>query len=80
MQVQERIVSVKRHTIGYVVDGAELTRREAVLAAKQGRLVNAKVINSDTYGHHLVGVGKVSLYDLPVRFPRSRRFANKRSA
>lgn len=78
MQIQERIVSLKKHTIGFVVDHKELTRAEAVKAVKRGQIKNARIVNSNAYGAYLVGEGKVTLYDLPTRFARSRRFANKR--
>jgi hypothetical protein len=38
MEVQERIVSVKRHTIGYVVNGREYTRLQATKLARQGKI------------------------------------------
>jgi hypothetical protein len=77
MQIQARLVSVRKHTIGYVVDRRELTRNEAVREARRGRIINAKVVNN-AYGTHLMGIGQ-SLYSLPSRFPNSRRFASQRS-
>jgi hypothetical protein len=78
MQIQERIVSVKGHTIGYVIDGAEFTRNQAVKEATKGRISNARVVNSRTYGKHLVGRG-VSLYSLDERPGSKRRFASLRN-
>lgn len=77
MKLQQRIVSFKRHTIGYVVDGAELTRREAVELARRGYITNARVVKS-VHGPYLMG-SQANLYDLPTTFPTQRRFANKLS-
>jgi hypothetical protein len=80
MKIQERIISVKQHTIGFVIDDAEFTRRETVQHAKKGRIANARVIKSRAYGDYLVGQQGTKLYELPTRFSHSRRFANKRRA
>lgn len=77
MQVEERIVSVKRHTLGYVIDGKEYTRNQAVKLVRTGQVKNARVVNSTTYGRHIIGAGE-SLYNLPSRFGSPRRFAARR--
>jgi hypothetical protein len=78
MQIQARIVSVKRHTLGYIINGEEYTRNEAVKAARRGQISNARIVRSRAYAPHLVGT-TMNLYDLPARFSTKRRFANKRS-
>jgi hypothetical protein len=70
----ERIVSVRRHTIGYVIDGVEHTRREVIDLVKKAKVKNVKVVDN----RHLVGDG-FRLYDLPTRFGTHRRFAALRS-
>lgn len=46
MKVSRRIVSVKRHTIGYVVGGRSVTVAEATQLAAQGRLNNVIKVGS----------------------------------
>lgn len=69
--LSERIVSKKRHTIGYVIGSKEYTRREVVGLARQNKIKNVKVVDK----RHLVGDG-VRLYDLPTRFAEHKRFAS----
>jgi hypothetical protein len=80
MTIRERIISVKRHTIGFVIDGAEFTKKQTIDAAKKGRITNARIVKNRLYGSHLVGQQGTKLYDLPTRFSFSRRFAAKRRA
>ena len=74
LKLTERIVSRRRHTIGYVLDGSEYTRRETVKLAKQKQVKNVRVVNN----RHIVGDG-IRLYDLPIRFGLNRRFSSLRS-
>lgn len=78
MNITERIVSVKRHTIGYVIGRREYTRQAAVSLVRQGKVGNARLVNSRRYGKHVIGKG-TNLYDLPTRFGKSRVFASLRS-
>jgi hypothetical protein len=78
MKIQERIVSVKRHTIGYVVSGQEYTRLQTTKLARQGKLRNVRVVKAEA-GPYVMGSRGNSLYDLPTCFGSDRRFANKRS-
>lgn len=65
LKVTERIVNTKRHTVGYVISGAEITRKEAVKLAQRGWISNAKSARGNG-GTYLVGED-TNLYDLPVR-------------
>jgi hypothetical protein len=76
MEIQERIVSIKRHTVGYVVNGREYTRLQAAKLARQGKVSGVRVVKAES-GPYLMGDG-YSLYDLPTRFGSKTRFANKR--
>lgn len=78
MNIEERIVSVKRHTIGYVIGSREYTRNETVSLVAKGKVENARLVRSKTYGKHVTGKG-VSLYDLPMRFGSTKRFGRMRS-
>ena len=78
MNITERIVSVKRHTVGYVIGNREYTRPQTVSLVRKGQVANARLVNSQTYGKHVIGKG-VNLYDLPTRFKSSRVFASAKT-
>ena len=65
-KVTERIVNTKRHTIGYVINGSEIDRKEAVRLAELGWIRNARPAKGNG-GTYLVGENN-SLYNLPIRF------------
>jgi hypothetical protein len=77
MNISERIISIKRHSIGYVIDGAEYTRNQAIKLAQRGYVTNARVVESAA-GDHLVGANGTTLYNLPTRIGEGRRFASAR--
>ena len=79
MTIQERIISSKRHTIGYVIDGEEFTKHQTITHTKKGLVSNAKVVKT-VNGAYLMGKQGTRIYDLPTRFSMSRRFAKKRRA
>ncbi len=72
MTIQERITDTKRHTLGYVISGQTYTRKQAVTLAKQKKIANVRVVNSQTHGPHIAGIGW-TLYDLPVRLKSNAR-------
>jgi hypothetical protein len=67
MVISERIVSVRRHTVGYVIAGQEYTRNQAVKLAKQGKLTNVRLVKGQDRTY-LMGRGDPNLYELPMRF------------
>lgn len=77
MSVTERVVSVKKHTIGYVINGEEYTRNQAVKLARSGKVRNVRVVSASS-GSYLQGDG-LSLSTLPSRTSKSSRFSALRS-
>lgn len=65
LKITERIVDAKRHTVGYVINGSEVTRTEAIRLAKRGWLRNARVAKGNG-GTFIIGES-TNLYDLPIR-------------
>ena len=60
-KVSKRILSVRRHTLGYVVGGKRQTVREATQMAKRGEIMNVHVV-----GNHVQSIpGHERLTDLP---------------
>ncbi len=74
-RITERVVSIKKHTVGYVLKGQEFTRSEVTRLAKQGHVQQVRIARGP-YGAYVTGVGS-RLYDLPTRYPRTKRLANK---
>lgn len=70
MNVLKRVVSTKRHTIGYVVSGmGKVSRTSAVQLARRSRLRGVRVMNGPN-GAYLVSETGRSLYNLPVVIDR----------
>mgnify|MGYP000315473356 CR=1 FL=1 len=70
MVITERLVSPKRHTLGYVISGKKYTRTQAVKLAQKGKLHGVKVVRNQNKPY-LMGV-YMPLYELPTRLmPRS---------
>ncbi len=67
-RIRSRIVDVKRHTKGYMIDGMRVTRGVAVKMARRGRIphVTAKRGVDGWYISSLPS-REASLYDLPVK-------------
>ena len=61
-RITHRLVSVKRHTLGFRVDGKDCNRAATVKMAKQGKLNNIHVV-----GNHIqaLPIRKQKLLDLP---------------
>lgn len=68
LKVTERVVDAKRHTIGYIISGSEVSRSEAVKLAQRGWIRNARVARGNG-GTYIVG-DNTNLYDLPIRIGR----------
>jgi len=66
MRIYRRIVSPKRHTVGYMVSGhGRVTRTQAVKMASKGDLRGVRVASGQA-GKYLVSTGSRTLYDLPI--------------
>lgn len=63
-RITRRIVSTKRHTLGFVINGKNCTRETAVKMARQGRLNKIHVV-----GNHIQTLPerKQKLLDLPEK-------------
>lgn len=62
MRITKRVVNVKRHTQGYIIDGRFCNVRQARSLARDGTLSNVRVV-----GNHIQAVnGARRLSDLPV--------------
>lgn len=64
--IYKRIVSTKRHTIGYMVTGVgRISRREAVRLAKAGKIKGVRVAKGPG-GEYISSSTSRNLYSLPV--------------
>ena len=63
-RVTHRIVSTKRHTLGFIIDGKNCRRSTAVKLARQGKLNGIHVV-----GEHIqtLPTRKQKLMDLPQK-------------
>lgn len=65
-RINRRVVSTKRHTVGYVITGGrQVSREEAVSMALKGQLSGVRVISGPT-GEYLQSTTVRSLQELPV--------------
>lgn len=82
MMIYKRVVSTKRHTVGYMVTGVgEVSRREAVRLAKAGKIKGVRV-SRGPQGEYIISNTSRNLYSLPTVLAstsRSRRDRNARS-
>jgi hypothetical protein len=66
MMIYKRVVSTKRHTIGYMITGVgQVSRREAVRLAKAGKIKGVRVARS-TQGEYITSSTSRNLYSLPT--------------
>lgn len=65
LSITERIVDLKRHTIGYVINGTNVRRADAIAVARLGWVDGVKVAYQNN-SPHLIGQD-ARLYDLPIR-------------
>jgi len=52
MQIKKRLVSTKRHTLGFLVGGKWRTRQQAVKLAEKGKISNV-VVRKSPYGKYI---------------------------
>lgn len=66
MMIYKRVVSTKRHTLGYMVTGVgRVSRREAVRLAKAGKIKGVRVYRGPQ-GEYISSNTSRNLYSLPV--------------
>ncbi len=66
MMIYKRVVSTKRHTIGYMITGVgQVSRREAVRLAKAGKIKGVRVARSPQ-GEYITSSTSRNLYSLPT--------------
>ena len=66
MRIYRRVVSPKRHTVGYMVSSyGKVTRNQAVKMANKGDITGVRVASGPS-GKYLVSTTSRSLYDLPI--------------
>jgi len=64
MMIYKRVVSTKRHTVGYMITGVgQVSRREAVRLAKAGKIKGGRVARS-TQGEYITSSTSRNLYSL----------------
>ena len=63
-RVTHRIISVKRHTLGFTIDGKNCRRSTAVKLARQGKLNQIHVVGSHI---QTLSSRKQKLMDLPEK-------------
>jgi len=72
MRITHRIVSVKRHTTGYMVDGKRMTRGQVVKMARRGNFEGITA-RKDPWARWYVASNpsrEEKLYDLPILVER----------
>ncbi len=66
MRIYRRVVTPKRHTVGYMVSGhGKVTRSQAVKMASKGDISGVRVARGRT-GKYLASTTSRKLYDLPI--------------
>ena len=67
MRITHRVVSPKRHTKGYMVNGKRMTRSQVVKMAKRGHFAGITARRGDTSWYITSNPSReASLYDLPM--------------
>jgi hypothetical protein len=73
MMIYKRVVSTKRHTVGYMVTGVgEVSRREAVRLTKAGKIKGVRVARGPQ-GEYIASNTSRNLYSLPTVLATARR-------
>lgn len=68
LRISSRVVSTKRHTLGYMIGGKMYSVSQARSMAKNGRIAGVQVI-----GGHIQSIpGRRRLSDLPTRIERNK--------
>lgn len=66
LTVRRRVVSSKRHTVGFVLsDNQRVTRHQAVQMARRNRINGVRVVSS-SQGTYLQSTTNRNLYSLPT--------------
>jgi glyoxylate carboligase len=79
--IQKRIVTSKRHTAGYVINGAEYTRAQTIKLARKGEIDGVRVAKGPAGAYLVSSVSSRSLYSLPITVQiKSRRRPRARAA
>jgi len=79
MMIYKRVVSTKRHTVGYMVTGlGQVSRSEAVRMAKAGKIKGVRVAKGPQ-GEYITSNTSRNLYSLPVVLANSLNDRTKRS-
>jgi hypothetical protein len=77
--IYKRVVSTKRHTLGYMVTGVgRVSRREAVRLAKAGKIKGVRVYKGPQ-GEYISSNTSRNLYSLPVVVSSETAVASSRS-
>lgn len=76
LSISERVVSTKRHTVGFVISRQTYTRAQAIKMAKQGQIKGVRVAHGPQ-GAYLVSTTDKSLYALPTRVQTPKACAAK---
>lgn len=77
--IYKRVVSTKRHTLGYMVTGVgRISRREAVRLAKAGKIKGVRVYKGPQ-GEYISSNTSRNLYSLPVVVSSDTAVASSRS-
>jgi len=65
-RITRRVVSSKRHTLGFVLDGnTRVSRAKAISLARNSQLSGVRVVSS-SQGEYLQSTTSRNLYDLPM--------------
>lgn len=78
-QITERLLSTKRHTLGFIVGRQQKTRHQTIQLAKQGKVEGVRVCKGPK-GYYLASSTAVSLYSLPTRVVTGRIGATRVAA
>jgi hypothetical protein len=80
MMIYKRVVSTKRHTVGYMVSGVgQVSRREAVRLAKAGKISGVRVARG-VKGEYITTTTARNLYDLPIVLASQTRSRRKQGS
>ena len=71
-RINRRLVSKKRHTLGYIISGGErITREQAVAMANNGQLSGVRVVNGPS-SSYIQSTTQRSLRELPITIESNR--------
>lgn len=77
--IKKRIVSTKRHTVGYVLSGGtRVTRAQAVQMAARNEISGVRVVGTGR-SRYLQSVARPHLYSLPEAPVQTKALSRKKS-